>query len=186
MYIHRNSIEIFLPPSLNLIRIEFLIALFYTRRIILPSYQRVATLKQTAEEKIGLPAKPKRPITAYFRFMKHMRPEIVGKNPNLKLVEITKLLAQEWQKADANVKEKFEKEYQKSYQEYQTAKTTYLSSITDEQKKLIENAKNEAQFLKEKRLHKQVHSLLRLSFSFNRCSAIFYKQKSKKKINIHL
>ncbi|PSN54930.1 hypothetical protein C0J52_01675, partial [Blattella germanica] len=49
-----------------------------------PLYQQTANLKQTIEEKLGLPRKPKRPLTPYFRFMAEVRPTILKKNPHLK------------------------------------------------------------------------------------------------------
>ena len=39
---------------------------------------------------------PKRPLNGYFRFANDIRPQIMKQNPNLKLSEVTKILAQKY------------------------------------------------------------------------------------------
>jgi len=48
-------------------------------------YQQNAGLKKSVEEKLGLPLKPKKPLTPYFRFMAQIRPVLIQKNPQAKV-----------------------------------------------------------------------------------------------------
>jgi hypothetical protein len=58
---------------------------FFFSRPAIVCYQQSVGLKQSLEEKIGLPEKPKRPMTPYFRFMAEVRPALMKNNPNVKV-----------------------------------------------------------------------------------------------------
>lgn len=61
--------------------------------------------------KLGIPQRPKKPLTSYFRFMKEIRPSVgkIAKNPK----EVPILVAAEWKKLDNSEKEKYYEEYKK-------------------------------------------------------------------------
>jgi hypothetical protein len=47
--------------------------------------QQTAGLKRAALEKLGIPPKPTRPLSPYFRFLAQIRPNLTKAHPNLKL-----------------------------------------------------------------------------------------------------
>ncbi|PNF23876.1 hypothetical protein B7P43_G13727 [Cryptotermes secundus] len=118
-------------------------------------YQQNAGLKKSVEEKLGLPPKPKKPLTPYFRFMAQIRPAIVQKNPQAKLTDIAKLAGTEWGKADSSVREQLQAEYKREMVDYMAAQVKYNQKLTDEQHEEIKKAKIEIAELKERRLLKK-------------------------------
>lgn len=55
---------------------------------LIPS-ANVATKSQ--EEKFGLPPRPRKPLTPYFRFLADVRPKVVKENPKLSVLEVVKV-----------------------------------------------------------------------------------------------
>merc|ERR1712136_534990 len=53
--------------------------------------------------------KPKRGLSAYFCFMREERPKVMKAKPNLKIGDVTKILAAKWNKLDYEEKKKFVK-----------------------------------------------------------------------------
>jgi hypothetical protein len=51
--------------------------------------------------------KPKGKMTAYFMFMKEMRPDIAKSNPGLKITEIAKLMGAKWRELTTEDKAEF-------------------------------------------------------------------------------
>lgn len=125
-------------------------------RLTTPNIQQTCGLKKSTLEKIqALPEKPKRPMTPYFRFLAQVRPSVVQKHPNLKVTEIAKLISQEWDKADANLRKELETQYRKELENYMSQKMKYDSSLTPEQKADIKQIRIEQQEAKEKKKMKQ-------------------------------
>ena len=54
-------------------------------RQFFPIFQQCATIKQSIEKSIGIPEKPKKPLTPYFRYLEKIRPGLVKDNPNVKI-----------------------------------------------------------------------------------------------------
>ncbi|XP_046414500.1 transcription factor A, mitochondrial [Neodiprion fabricii] len=127
-------------------------------RFILPSYQPVATLKHSLEERLGLSPKPKRPLSVYFTFMQQLRPMLRQKYPDLKSPEIVAMIAKEYKKMDPSQKSKLEEERKNLYKEYSKAMINYENSITDEQKELIKKAKRDEAEKKLKRMERKSRS----------------------------
>nr|CAD7198384.1 unnamed protein product [Timema douglasi] len=50
-----------------------------------PECRQIAGFKQTLEEKLGIPVKPKKPLTPFFRFMGQIRPTVVQQHPGAKV-----------------------------------------------------------------------------------------------------
>ncbi|XP_021920824.1 transcription factor A, mitochondrial isoform X1 [Zootermopsis nevadensis] len=118
-------------------------------------YQQNAGLKKSLEEKLGLPPKPKKPLTPYFRFMVQIRPNLVQKNPQAKVTDIVKLTAQEWEKADITVRQKLEADYKREMVDFTAAQVKYNKMLTDEQREEIKLAKIDIAESKEKRMLKK-------------------------------
>ncbi|KAG4080669.1 hypothetical protein HA402_013199 [Bradysia odoriphaga] len=87
---------------------------------------------KSLEEKLGLPAKPKRPVTAYFRYMNEVRSSVQAKNPKLKPTEIVSLIAKMWRSLDANKKEKFAKGNLEESIAYTERMAKYKDSLSEE------------------------------------------------------
>lgn len=68
-----------------------------------PCIQQIAGLRQSLEEKLDIPAKPKRPLTPYFKFMAKIRPELKKENPNANAVDIVREISKRWEKVEPKV-----------------------------------------------------------------------------------
>ncbi|XP_037810235.1 transcription factor A, mitochondrial isoform X1 [Lucilia sericata] len=107
---------------------------------------------KTLEEKAGLPPKPKKPLTPYFRFMKEQRPKIQAANPKLSIVDVVRKVSKEWVTADSTLKQRLQEEYKKEQQKYVEARTKYDAKITDEQRSQLKELKQEQIDAKERRM----------------------------------
>ncbi|XP_022207451.2 transcription factor A, mitochondrial [Nilaparvata lugens] len=110
-----------------------------------------AGLKQSIEEKLNLPEKPKKPITPFFRFASLHRPELKEKHPGISIVELSKKLARKWEGADLQMKQEMIERYKREMDEYAKAKMKYAVSLTDEQKDAVKRLKTEVFEEKKKR-----------------------------------
>jgi transcription factor A len=148
-------------------------------------YQQIAGLKKSIEDKLGLPPKPKKPLTPYFRFMAQIRPNLTQKNPQAKATgrtsfiivemkvlivsfmllfyecfvfttDIVKLTAQEWEKVDTTVREQLEADYKREMVDFVAAQVKYDQMLTNEQREEIKKAKIDIAESKEKRKLKKV------------------------------
>jgi len=97
-----------------------------------------------------IPPKPKRPMTAYFRFLNEVRPDVVKKNPNLKPPELMKVVGQRWTQLDSQTKEKYSQGFKNEIEAYQTVMEKYMKSLTPEQRAAQEQLKISKQLRKEK------------------------------------
>ncbi|XP_065371799.1 transcription factor A, mitochondrial isoform X2 [Calliphora vicina] len=112
-----------------------------------PSY-----VAKTLEEKAGLPPRPKKPLTPYFRFMKEQRPKIQAENPKISIVDIVRQVSKQWVTADASLKQRLQEEYKKEQQKYVETRTKYDAKITDEQRSQLKELKQEQIDAKERRM----------------------------------
>jgi len=119
-----------------------------------------AGLKTSLEERIGLPPKPKKPLTPYFRFMQKMRSTVTSENPNAKAFEIVKIMANKWENLDEANKKKLQEEYKKDQISYLETRIKYDSKITDTQRNEIKQLKQKISDAKQKRaMRKRVKEL---------------------------
>lgn len=102
------------------------------------------TLKST-EEKLGLPAKPKRPSTPYFRFMTEIRPTFQAKNPKLKTTEVVAAIGKLWKSLDESKKEKYSKGFKDEMTAYMDVITKYRDGLSEEDVRKIKESKFEKQ-----------------------------------------
>ena len=133
-------------------------------------------MKRAALEKLGIPQKPVRPLSPYFRFLAQVRPNLTKAHPNLKLTgeefllkiskaaaifqilnkfiyfsELSKVAGVEWLKLSAQQKQQFDAPYRKDLVGYTRAMTEFKASLTDEHKMKIKEAQLE---LKEENIKK--------------------------------
>ncbi|KAG5684219.1 hypothetical protein PVAND_013457 [Polypedilum vanderplanki] len=130
-----------------------------TRSIINPriacQFHFANTQSASLEEKLGLPPRPKRPLTPFFRFLVDNRPKIAKENPNLKPVDLIQLCAKKYADIDSEVRNKYHEEFLKEQEVYLKKRSAYENSLSDEQKFEIANAKQEKQDKKLKSEHKK-------------------------------
>lgn len=123
------------------------------------SIQCAAISSRRLEEKLGLPAKPKRPLSCFLRFVNEKRPQWMKENPGLPMKEFVQKCGKQWTSADKKTKKKYENELVKDNEEYQKQLVLYNNQITDEQKTSIEAIKRDLQVNKEKRAYKMVSAV---------------------------
>lgn len=115
----------------------------------------VTHTSKTIEEKLGIPPKPKKPLTPYFRFMKEIRPQISQEHPKILLPDVVRLVAKKWETVDEATKQKFSEEYKKDQIEYMERRAKYDLKLTDEQRAEIKAMKQEIVEAREKRATKK-------------------------------
>lgn len=109
----------------------------------------------TLEEKLGLPSKPKKPLTPYHKFLSDTRPQVLRANPKLSMKEVIQDCAKKWNQIDDIMKKKMKDEYLKEKEQYLTELAMHDKKLTDKQKQEIEAAKKDAIENKEKRAYKK-------------------------------
>ncbi|XP_063244186.1 transcription factor A, mitochondrial [Bacillus rossius redtenbacheri] len=118
--------------------------LFYTEQYFWSAcaqWQQCAGLKQSLEEKMGLPVRPKRPLTPFFRFMAQQRPAYQQKHPDLKITEITKLLARQWEAVQEAERRRLEEDFKRDMAQYTAAVARYEGVLTDAQRDELQQAR---------------------------------------------
>ncbi|NXK40387.1 TFAM factor, partial [Piprites chloris] len=77
--------------------------------------------------------RPKRPLTAYFRFMKENRPAFREKNPEASSMELIKKLAGAWKELPASQKQVYEEARRTDWQRYGEQMARYKAQLTPAQ-----------------------------------------------------
>lgn len=125
-----------------------------------PSDQPSCGLKQTVEEKLGIPPKPKKPLTPYFRFMQQIRPSLMKKNPQARVTDIVKMVAAEWEKVDQATRDSLQTKFHEEMMVYAEEYTHYQNSLTDEQRKALREAREKAMKQKRRKItHKKMEEM---------------------------
>uniref|UniRef100_B3NYX4 GG15368 n=1 Tax=Drosophila erecta TaxID=7220 RepID=B3NYX4_DROER len=115
---------------------------------------------KTLEEQVGLPPRPRKPLTPYFRFMREQRPKLKAVNPQISTIEVVRTLSKNWSDADAHLKERLQAEFKRDQQIYLEQRTKYDAALTDEQRAEIKQLKQDIVDAKERRqLRKRVKEL---------------------------
>jgi len=65
------------------------------------------------------PAPPKKALTAFFLFKEDVYPQVKKENPDMKITEITKIIAKQWREADDETKQKFEKKNEEAKKKHE-------------------------------------------------------------------
>ncbi|XP_050161640.1 transcription factor A, mitochondrial [Myiozetetes cayanensis] len=77
--------------------------------------------------------RPKRPLTAYFRFMKENRPAFKEKNPEVNSVDLLKIIAGAWKELPASQKQVYKEAGKTDWQRYEEQLTKYKAQLTPAQ-----------------------------------------------------
>ncbi|RZC27719.1 HMG box domain containing protein [Asbolus verrucosus] len=119
---------------------------------------QVSGIRQKVSEKLKelkVPDKPKRPLTAYFRFVQDQRPAIVKSHPDWKVTEISKQCASDWKMIDPAIKEQYERNYKAELEEYAKKYLEYSEKLTCEQKDALKEYNKEAREAKARRRYRK-------------------------------
>lgn len=111
---------------------------------------------KTIEEKLGLPLRPKKPMTPFFRYLASVRSQLVGKNPKLSATQFASEISKKWPTVDESLKKKLTEEYLKDRTEYAKQLAAYESKLSEDQKRSIQTAKEDREVDKEKRALRKV------------------------------
>ena len=84
--------------------------------------------KSTKPRKPKEVAKPKRPLSAYFRFVAKVRPDLKKNNPDCKMTGISKLAAAQWHKLSEAKKKPFLDAFTREQPAHEEAMKTYKTS----------------------------------------------------------
>ena len=90
--------------------------------------------KKKKEKKQKDPNAPKKPLTAYFIFMKAKREEVIKSHPGKKPVELAPFFSEMWGKLDATEKKKYEDEAKKLREVYEEQMKKYKATKGPEKK----------------------------------------------------
>lgn len=122
--------------------------------------------KSEIEQKLGLPVKPAKPLTVFFRYMIEIRPKIAAQNPSLKTTEVTKLIAKMWKSLDETEKEKYYEALQHEKIAYEEQMAEYAKLSSKDNKRKVEEIRKELKEEIEKR--KNVRSLRKKALEFDK------------------
>lgn len=67
----------------------------------------------------------KKPVTAFFLYLRAKRPSFIEKHPDLSTLEVTKRLSEKWKKLSEERKKKYHLKYEKNKAEYNQKLTSY-------------------------------------------------------------
>merc|ERR1712223_1711927 len=104
-----------------------------------------------------VPAVPKKPVTAYIRYANEVRPDVMKKNPNMKVSEVAKLMGQMWKEVPTAKKEALTKAYQMDKEAYLKQFEQFKS--TSEGQEFLEKQKLEKPEKKLKKAKSQLSTL---------------------------
>ncbi|KAF4519584.1 hypothetical protein B566_EDAN003751 [Ephemera danica] len=113
-------------------------------------FQQSAGVKQSLEKKAGIPEKPKRPMTPYFRYMADVRPTIMKNNPDAKITDIAKVIGSQWEKLNPANKQQLSVAYQKEKEVYLQALEKYNSKLSEEDRLKLKDTKKQIEERREK------------------------------------
>ncbi|XP_068833497.1 upstream-binding factor 1-like protein 1 [Capricornis sumatraensis] len=103
--------------------------------LVLEAKENVNNFKSKKHKKH--PDLPKKPLTAYLRFFKEMRPQYLQKHPKMSNQELTKVLSEEYRKLPEQFRLKYSQDFQKEKQEFQEKMALFREQHPD----LIWNSK---------------------------------------------
>ena len=94
----------------------------------------------------GLPEKPKRPPSSWLLFLRERRNELKqqAEYQNLSLMEMSKMISEEWRNFDELDKIPYKEKYEESLGEYKRRKEEYTESLTPEDKRILRSIKSES------------------------------------------
>lgn len=99
--------------------------------------------KRTLESRLGLPERPKKPLSPYFRFMSEMRSSVVAAHPQLRLTDVVKAIGVKWQTVDEKKKAAYQEEYKREQIVYLKQRAAYEAQLTEAQRGELQELKQQ-------------------------------------------
>lgn len=62
---------------------------------------------RSLESRLGIPEKPKKPLTPFFQFMTEVRASVAAAHPQLPLQQVVKAIGAKWETVDESSKKKY-------------------------------------------------------------------------------
>ena len=113
-------------------------------------------ISNRAISKLGLPDKPKRPMTPFFQFMSLNRPKVVEKGVTNN-IDVIRVLSKEWKNVDEETKKVLQSKYEHQMIDYIKNMIKYEQSLTHQQRDAINNFKEQEKELIQKKAQRKVH-----------------------------
>ncbi|XP_037025093.1 transcription factor A, mitochondrial-like [Bradysia coprophila] len=123
-----------------------LLFLDYVRPTVTTQYVRFKYAVQGRaflEQKLGIPPKPKKPLTTYFRYVTEVRASVAAKHPTLNVCEQTVLIAKMWNSLDAASKQNYFKAFANDTVAYRQKLVEYYGKITEDDKRKLQSKQME-------------------------------------------
>ncbi|XP_060795554.1 transcription factor A, mitochondrial [Neoarius graeffei] len=86
---------------------------------------------------------PKRPLTAYMRYVKEQQPIVVKQNPDIRVVDVVRKIAQQWRTLTPEEKQPFEEASIAARQQYKVDMKVYQDQLTPAQSAAIAEEKRQ-------------------------------------------
>ncbi|XP_062435641.1 transcription factor A, mitochondrial [Rhea pennata] len=110
------------------------LALLGRAAALVPGARRLLSVTLSVEKgfcrRISSHERPKRPLTAYFRFLKEKHSVFRQKNPEMSNMELVKKMADAWRELPASDKQVYEEARKTDWQRYQEQLTAYKAQLT--------------------------------------------------------
>ncbi|KAJ8365662.1 hypothetical protein SKAU_G00144930 [Synaphobranchus kaupii] len=104
--------------------------------------------------------RPKRPLTSYMRFVKQQHPLVVRQNPDLKIVEIVKRIAQHWRALSPEQKRPFQEASLADHAQYKMEVEKFKSQLTPAQSAALNEERRQKLAKRKSIRHKRELALL--------------------------
>ncbi|XP_043274525.1 transcription factor A, mitochondrial [Venturia canescens] len=98
--------------------------------------------KQNLNEQLGLPQRPKRAMTPFFKYLMTERPKFMVQHPELKYSAVLKTIAKQWATVDPKEKSILREQYEQEMLTYNKMLKEYEQTITSEQRKSLKEARD--------------------------------------------
>lgn len=80
---------------------------------------------------------PKRPLTAYMKYVQNMQPTLISQNPGVKNVDVVRKIAQQWRSLTLEQKQPFQEASLADREQYKLALQNYKAQLTPAQSAAI-------------------------------------------------
>lgn len=110
---------------------------------------------RTLESRLGIPERPKKPLSPYFRFMSEVRPTVVAAHPTLRLQDVVKAIAVKWETVDEARKNQYVEAYKTDQIAFLKKRAAYEASLTDDQRFGLKDLKEQIAQNKERLLERK-------------------------------
>ncbi|XP_005153763.2 transcription factor A, mitochondrial [Melopsittacus undulatus] len=105
----------------------------------------VGSAEKCFSRAIGTDGGPKRPLTAYFRFLAENRPVFKQKNPEINSKELLKKMAGAWRELPASQKQVYEEASKIEWQRYEKELAAYKAQLTPAQAEALKEERSRRQ-----------------------------------------